>query len=133
MFLFTNYGQINILKGVVMEFEYKEYTPEEDEIYESAISKIKEAIKNGLNFNEACCIVKVDDLKLKRFIVDDALKIMIAEMHYEKDMSLPVVADTLKVPLKAVNIANMEMLEDAGATTAEMFKRSNPGAPIGDA
>jgi hypothetical protein len=116
-----------------MEFKYKEYTPEEDKIYESAISKIKEAIKNGFNFNEACSIVNVSDPELKRFIVDDALKMMIAEMHYEKGMPLPVVADRLKVPLKAVNIANTEMLEDVGIAAAEMFKRSNVGGHIGNA
>jgi len=116
-----------------MEFKYKEYTSEEDKIYESAISKIKEAIKNGLNFREACNIVRIDDQELKRLIVDDALKIMIAEMHYEKGMPLIVVADRLKVPLKAVNIANMEMLEDTGIAAAEIFKRSNPDAPIGNA
>lgn len=116
-----------------MEFKYKEYTPEEDKIYESAISKIKEAIKNGLNFNEACEVVNVGDPELKRFIVDDALKMMIAEMHYEKGMPLPVVADRLKVPLKAVNIANTEMLEDVGIAAAEMFKRSNVGEHIGNA
>jgi hypothetical protein len=116
-----------------MEFKYKEYSSEEDKIYESAISKIKEAIRNGFNFNEACSIVNVSDPALKRFIVDDALKIMIAEMHYEKNMPLPVVADRLKVPLKAVNIANMEMLEDTGIAAAEMFKKSSPVAPIGNA
>ncbi|BCB95799.1 hypothetical protein JZK55_07210 [Dissulfurispira thermophila] len=114
------------------DFVYKEYSEEEDRIYNEAIAKIREAIKNGLNFNEACSIINVDN-ELKKFIVDDALKIMIAEMHYANGMSLKQVADALKIPIRAVDIANMEMLEDVGITAAEIYRKSNPGSPMGNA
>lgn len=115
------------------DIKYKEYTPEESKIYDEAIAKIREALKNGLNFNEACSTVDVKDVELKRFIVDDALKIMIAEMHYAKGMTLKQVADALRVPLKVIDIANIEMLQDVGITAAEVYKRSNPDNPIGNA
>jgi hypothetical protein len=114
------------------DFKYKEYSEEENKIYDEAIAKIREALKNGLNFNEACSIINVDE-GLKKFIVDDALKVMIAEMHYAKGMSLRQVADTLKVSIKDVDIANMEMLEDVGITAAEIYKMSNHGGPMGNA
>lgn len=115
------------------DIKYKEYTEEENKIYDEAIAKIREALKNGLNFNEACSVVDVGDEELKRYIVDDALKVMIAEMHYAKGMALRQVADALKVPLKAIDIANMEMLEDVGITAAEIYRSSNPGSPVGNA
>ncbi|MDI6727932.1 MAG: hypothetical protein QMD44_03265 [Thermodesulfovibrionales bacterium] len=115
------------------DIKYKEYTTEESEIYEKAMARIREGLKNGLNFNEACSVVDVGDEELKRYIVDDALKVMIAEMHYAKGMALRQVADALKVPLKAIDIANMEMLEDVGITAADIYRKSNPGSPIGNA
>ncbi len=113
--------------------KYKEYTEEENLIYDEAISKIKEGLKNGLKFNEACSIVNIEDAEFKRLILDDALKIMIADMHYTKGMTLKQVADTLRVPIIAVDRANNEMLEDVGISAAEFYKLSNPGNPIGSA
>jgi hypothetical protein len=115
------------------DFKYKEYTTEEDKIHNDAITKIREGLKNGLNFNEACSVVELEDAELKKFIIDDALKIMIAELHYSKGMPLPQVANTLRVPMKDINIANMEMLEDVGITAAELYKKSNPDNPFGNA
>ncbi|MDA8214055.1 MAG: hypothetical protein M0Z64_02115 [Nitrospiraceae bacterium] len=114
------------------DFMYREYNAEEDNIYTEAMAKIREGLKNGLNFNEACSVINVD-VELKKFIIDDALKVMIAEMHYAKGMTLKQVADALKVPFKTVDIANMEMLEDVGITAADVYKRSNPGNPVGNA
>lgn len=113
--------------------KYKEYTEEENLIYNEAILKIKEGLKNGLNFNEACSVVNIEDAELKRLIVDDALKIMIADMHYAKGMTFKQVADTLQVPIRAVDSANNEMLEDAGISAADIYKASNHGNPIGNA
>ncbi len=115
------------------DLKYKEYTSEEGRIYDEAMVKIREGLKNGLSFNEACSVVDVEDTELKRFIEDDALKIMIAELHYSMGMTLKQVADALKVPLKAINAANAEMLEDVGITAAEIYRASNPGSPVGNA
>ncbi len=115
------------------DFKYKDYTPEESALYDAAMIKIREGMKNGLSFSEACSVIDVQDPDLKHFIADDALKVMIAEMHYEKGIPLQQVADTLKVPLKQLNTANMEMLEDVGTTAAAMYRESDPDGPIGNA
>lgn len=114
-------------------FKYKEYTEEETEIYNQAFAKIKSGLENGLSFHEACSAIDVKDGELRDFIIDDALKTAIADMHYARGFLLQQVADKLKVPLKKINSANMEMLEDAGIAAAEVYKKSNPGGPIGNA
>lgn len=112
---------------------YKEYTPEEDRIYNAAMAKIREGFQRGLNFDDACGAIDVQDKDLKEFILDDALKIMIAELHYGKGISLDQVAERLNVPLARIAMASMEMLEDAGIAAAGVFKRENPDTPIGHA
>ncbi|MBF0505754.1 MAG: hypothetical protein HQL09_02860 [Nitrospirae bacterium] len=115
------------------DFKYKDYTPEESRIYDEAMVKIREGMKNGLSFSEACSAINIQDPELKHFIEEDALKVMIAEMHYQKGIPLPQVSDTLKIPLKKINAANMEMLEDVGTTAAAIYRESNPDGPIGNA
>jgi len=115
------------------DFTYKEYTEEENEIYNKAMDEIMAALKNGRKFNEACDAINVEDKDLKSYIEDDALKIMIADMHYVKGLSLQDVADVLDVSIEIINRANAEMMEDVAMTTTELYKINNPERPIGNA
>lgn len=115
------------------DFIYKEYTDEENKIYDKAMAKIMDGLRDGLGFDEACNSANVEDKELKEFIVDDALKIMIAEIHYVKGLSLPEVATLLKVSIEPINKANLEMLEDIGLTATEVYKLNNPDTQIGNA
>jgi hypothetical protein len=115
------------------DFHYKEYTEEESRIYHDAMDRIMEALQSGMNFHDACGTAVVGDEELKRFIEDDALKIMIADMHFKKGLPLEEVADTLKVPVDIIIKADAEMLEDISISTAEVFKAANPDAQFGNA
>lgn len=115
------------------DVKYKEYSPEEDKIYDEAMVKIRQALANGLSFDEACAAAEVKDEELKAFIVDDVLKVMIAEMHYQQGKLLADVAEALKIPLRRINQAHGEMLEDAGITAAKVFREESSGGPVGNA
>lgn len=112
---------------------YKSYSPEEDRIYEAAISRIRDGLKSGLSFSEACSIMDVNDPELRRFIEDDALKIMIAELHYGKGATLRELSKMLRVSYKAVHDANMEMLEDVGISAAEVYRKNTIDGAAGNA
>lgn len=124
---------MKIGKDLMEEFRYKEYTEEESHIYHETMEKIMEGLTRGLPFEEACSAVEVPDEQLRAFIEDDALKIMIADMHYTKGISLEQVAEELKVQLDKLRRANAEMLQDIEMTSAEVYRAQNPGNPAGDA
>ncbi|MEW6066900.1 MAG: hypothetical protein AB1610_01180 [Nitrospirota bacterium] len=109
---------------------YKEYSEEENRIYNEAITKILEGLKNGLNFSDACNMADVKEKGLKGFIEDDVLKIVIAEMHYVQGSSLKEIADKLSISVGDLNKANSEMLEDISMMTTNIF---NPNIQIGNA
>jgi hypothetical protein len=115
------------------EVKYKQYSPEEDRIYGESITKIREGMKDGLTFDKACEAIKVDDEELKEFILDDALKIMLAELHYGKGMSLEEVSKTLNISMGKISVASLEMLEDAGIAAAEKHRKSQATGPAGNA
>ncbi len=114
-------------------FVYKEYTPEESEIYEAALMQIKKSVKDGLPFHDACTAVCIEDTELKSFIVSDALKILIAELHFVGNLPLDKVGELLCLTRTEIGTAVKEMLEDVGISSAEMFKKLNPDSPIGNA
>lgn len=98
---------------------YKQFTEEEDSIYKKSIEVIRSNISNGVKFDLACDFVTVDDLELKGLIIDDALKIEIAELHYGKRVPLMDVAKKLGVPMDRLLRANTEMMEDVVKTSEE--------------
>jgi hypothetical protein len=115
------------------EFEYKVYTEEETRIYNAAIPKILQGIKDGLPFCDACNLVQIDDKTLKQFVEDDALKIVLAELHYSQKLSLEEISAMLSVSLDVITQANDEMLEDIGITASEVFRKQDTDGPYGNA
>ena len=115
------------------DVRYKEYSPEESAIYETAIARIREGLQGGLSFDEACREVEIADAGLRVFIEDDALKILLAELHFGGAMPLQDFAERLRLPMKRVNKAIVEMLEDAGVTAAEIYHQDGETGPVGHA
>jgi len=101
---------------------------ETDIAYEKAISQIREGLEKGLDFDSACAAVKVDNEKLKKHIIDDMLKVIIAEEHYNKNIPLDKLAAALKVPMERLESAKAEMLEDVKNSSIKAFyKALKPG------
>jgi hypothetical protein len=115
------------------EFLYKEYTEEESRIYHESMQKIMEGLRSGLPFSEACSAAAVPDEKLRSFIEDDALKILIADMHYTKCVPLEQIAQELDIQLAMLTKANAEMLQDIEISSTEIYRSQNPGTPTGTA
>lgn len=109
-----------------MEKPWYEYAQsEEDRLYEESVKKIKDALKQSLSFGQAAALVDIKDAGLRASILDDALKVLIAEMHFNGDKTLKDVARTLRLPLKRLEKAKNEMLEDVKKAAIEKYKSSS--------
>lgn len=91
---------------------YKNYSDDEKEIYNRSINTIRSNVGNGVKFDLACEFIDVKDEELKRLIIDDALKIEIAESHYGQGISLMDLSKKIGVSMERLMKANEEMLED---------------------
>jgi hypothetical protein len=109
------------------DMEYKQFTEEEDRIYRKSIEVVRSNIGNGIKFDLACEFISVDDVELKRLIIDDVLKIEIAELHYGKRIPLVEVSKKLGVAMDRLLKANSEMMEDVINTAGEV-RDSRPGS-----
>lgn len=104
------------------------FLTETDIAYEKAISQIREGLEKGLDFNSACSAIEVDDEKLKKHIIDDMLKVIIAEEHYNKNIPLDKLAATLNMSVDSLESAKREMLEDVKESSIKAFyKAQKPG------
>lgn len=111
------------------EIKYKEYTPEEDRIYCDAMAQIQAALGNGMKFMDACNSVSVENAELRHFITDDALKMQIADLYFVKGNTLADIAARLEVPLHVIEQAHIEMYQDIGISSSEMYRAAG-GPPV---
>jgi hypothetical protein len=108
-------------KQEMPEFSFKEFTPEEDKIYEEAVNKYREALTAGKTLRQAYESYSIADKGLEALIQADFLKIMIAELHFGKGQSLEEVARTLSVSTDLLEDAKKRMLQEAGVSAANQF------------
>jgi hypothetical protein len=110
---------------------------EEDKLYREGIEKIKAGVEEGKSFEEAAALIELMDIKdppLREAVISDALKVIIAELHFAKKKSLKSLAKKLKVPEKVLFQARQEMLEDLEEAAVEKFRKESGGlGPTGNA
>jgi len=63
------------------------------------IRTIRSAVEKGRSFHEACSLLDIPDVDMRESVVNDALKLLIAEMHYGNGMPLKQLALKLRLSL----------------------------------
>lgn len=102
-----------------------EFASDEDVVYEEAVRKIRDGVlKESLTFREAASRVVVDDRELESFIMEDALKVLIAEMHFVAGKTVKEVSSALGIPIEVVERAKNEMLKEVEAEAIEKYRSS---------
>jgi hypothetical protein len=119
-------------KADMPEFEFREFTPEEDKIYEEAVNKYREAVAAGEKLKDAYAGYEIADAELRSIIQADFLKILIAERHFTQQQSLDDIAKELDIPSDLVKQTHARMLQEVGITAANQFGKEfgdmNPDA-----
>jgi deoxyhypusine synthase len=100
------------------------FKTETDKAYEKATAVIREALAKGLDFDTACTAIEVEDENLRKSIIDDVLKVLIAEEHFTKDIPLDELAKRLNVPVDRLEAAKAGMLADVKNTSIKAFYKS---------
>ncbi len=110
-------------KPAMPEFEFKEFTAEENRVYEESVNRLREQMAAGKTLRQAYESVVIENKDLEKLIQADFLKIMIAERHYGQRQALEDVARALDVPLDLLKDTNARMLQEAGVAAANDFGR----------
>lgn len=100
-----------------------DFSEEEEKIYEESITQIKEGTDLGLGFDEVCAKLVVEDEEFKRLIIDDYLKMTIADLHFNKEQSTQKVADMLKISEARIASARAEMLDEVLQASVDAYHK----------
>ena len=100
-----------------------EFTEEEGRVHRAGFKIIHEGLQKGLTFTDACAGLEVVDPGMRLIIIDDYLKVAIAEEHFQGEKPLEEVAEGLKAPLEEVERARQEMLGEVQQAAADYYRR----------
>ena len=104
------------------------FITETDKAYKEAVSKMRKALEQGLDFDKASASINVEDAGLKKEIIEDMLKVIIAEEHFTKNIPLDKLSEALGVPMERLESAKKSMIEDVKNSSIKAFYKSlKPG------
>ena len=83
-----------------------------DKQYRFEIKRLREGLAKGLGFEEATAAIEEKDEGLRHGIIEDALKVFIAEEHFSKKVPLEEMATRLKLPVERLESAKQIMLDE---------------------
>lgn len=101
------------------------YESEEDRLYEEAVGKVRDGVLlKSLSFEEAAALADLKDEALRASVLEDALKVLIAELHFGKKKTLKDLAKRLKLPIKRLEEAKAEMFSEVESAAIQAYKDS---------
>jgi hypothetical protein len=104
--------------------DYRDFTKEEEKIYDSEIKRLQKLIAEGATYNDACNTLTLNDPEMRQVIADDLLKVLIAELHYGKKKSFEQIAESLGVAVSDIQKMHRIMIEDVMQTVNQGFDPS---------
>jgi len=95
-----------------------------DKIYMEALAKVKAGLAKGLDFETASAMVDIKDKNLRETVLDDVLKVIIAEEHFAKNVPLVKISKNLNLPIERIERARKEMFEDVESSEVDTFYKN---------
>jgi len=105
------------------------FTPEEGRLHDAGIAAIQTGLAAGESFDVACGRIEATDPDLRRIIIDDFLKVTIAQRHFQGGESTEEVAGALGISAERVEHARKEMLAEVAAASVDVFRRQSGQGP----
>jgi hypothetical protein len=105
------------------------FSPEEERLHEAGFATIQQGLAAGLGFDKACEGIEATDAELRRIIVDDYLKVTIAQRNFQGGESTSAIAASLGIPVERVEAARGEMLAEVAAASVEVFRSQGGEVP----
>lgn len=105
-----------------------EFTEEESKIHRAGFKVVFDGMQKGLGFDDACAGLQVVAPGMRQVIIDDYLKVTIAEQHFEAKRPLEEVAADLKLPVERVEAARADMMREVEKAAVDHYRKEGGGS-----
>ena len=105
------------------------FTPRRNGSTKRVSRAIRDGLAAGLGFDKACDGIEATDAELRRIIVDDYLKVTIAQRNFQGTESTSDIAESLGISVERVEAARREMIAEVAAASVDVFHRQGGEVP----
>ena len=105
------------------------FTAAEERLHEAGFAVIRAGLAAGLDFEKACAGIEAADADFRRIIIDDFLKVTIAQRNFQNGESTTVIAAALGLSVERIEFARQEMLAEVAAASVDVFRRQGGQVP----
>ena len=111
-----------------------EFTDEESRIHHAGFKIIHDGLAAGLDFDTACAGLEVVSPEMRQVIIDDYLKLAVAEAHFQDKHPLEDLAAHLRCPVERLETARDEMMAEVREAAIKQYKKESAesGFDLGD-
>ncbi|MBF0159456.1 MAG: hypothetical protein HQL58_08010 [Magnetococcales bacterium] len=88
------------------------FSAEDDQIYDAAMAAIRAKVQQNVRWDRIVTELKGIDAEIKRIVLDDFLKITLAERHFQGQESLKRIAQSLHIDMEQIVAIKQSMLRE---------------------
>ncbi|MBF0184747.1 MAG: hypothetical protein HQM06_10220 [Magnetococcales bacterium] len=100
------------------------FSEDQDQLHSRAIDFLRKKIKKGEPWKKAADDLTIPDASFKAVILDDFLKITLAERHFQGKEEIKSIARLLQVPVELLEAVKGDMIREVRDASIEAYRRS---------
>ncbi len=97
------------------------FLSKENKSYKAIIDQIIDTVKSGMGFDEACETVVIENPELRSSAVEDALKVLLADLYFTQKLPVDQIAEKLKIPAERISAAIQSMINEVKDDSVRAF------------
>ncbi|MEO5354586.1 MAG: hypothetical protein H7835_15395 [Magnetococcus sp. XQGC-1] len=102
------------------------FSADQERLHAEAIHFLQKRLQKGASWKQASAELAVPDAQFKAVILDDFLKITVAERHFQGGESIKSIARFLQVPVELLVAVKEDMIREVRDASIEVYHRSQP-------
>ena len=103
------------------------FSEDQEQIHAQAIAFLNSKLKKGESWKKAADALTMADASFKAVILDDFLKITLAERHFQGGEEIKSIARFLQLPVELLAAVKDDMIREVREASIEAYHRSRPG------
>lgn len=102
------------------------FSSDQERVHAESIAFLQKKVKKGVAWKKMVEDLPVQDAGFKAVILDDFLKILLAERHFQAGEAIKSVARLLQVPVELLEAVKEDMIREVRDASIEVYHRSRP-------
>lgn len=102
------------------------FSAKQDKIHAEALVFLRDALRRGKSWKSVTAQLDIKDAPFKAVILDDCLKIMLAERHFQGGEEMNTIALELQVPVALLAAIKEDMIREVKEASIQAYHLSQP-------